>query len=157
MAGAIAYGALIIFLRISGKRTLAKMNAFDFIVTIAIGSTLSSILTSTELPIANGVLALALLIALQYGVAWLSVRRPSFNRLVKSQPAAVFAEGEFDRSVMLRERVAHDEVLMAVRGAGVDDLDEVLSVVLETDGSLSVVKRDETPRRRPAGGDVAST
>jgi uncharacterized membrane protein YcaP (DUF421 family) len=151
LAGAIAYVALVTFLRISGKRTLAKMNAFDFVVTVALGSTLSSILTSRNVPIANGLLALALLIALQYAVAWLTVRAPWFERVVKSRPAAVFAKKEFDEEAMRCERVARDEVLMAIRRAGIHDLDRVFMVVLETDGSLNVLGH---PEERPARASV---
>ena len=70
----MAYAALILFLRTSGQRTLAKLNAFDLVVTVALGSTLASIVTSDRLPLANGVLALAMLIALQYVVAWATLR-----------------------------------------------------------------------------------
>ena len=155
LAGAIAYAALVIFLRISGKRTLAKMNAFDLIVTVAIGSTLSSVLTSRNLPIADGLLALALLIALQYGVAWLTIRAPWFERLVKSKPAAVFADRQFDEEAMRRERLARAEVLMAIRRAGIHDLDRVFMVVLETDGSLNVLRHPEERPERPSTVNVS--
>ena len=88
IAGTTAYVALVIFLRISGKRTLAKMNAFDLVVTVALGSTLSSVLISRDVPIADGVVALALLIVLQYVVAWTSVRWPGFEGVLKSDPDA---------------------------------------------------------------------
>lgn len=118
------------FLRVSGKRTLAKLNSFDFVVTVAIGSTLASVLTSKSLPLADGALALALLVALQFAVAWLTVRVRWFERLVKSRPVAVFRRREFDEAVMLRERLARDEVLMAVRRSGFHDLDRVFMTAL---------------------------
>jgi len=154
LAGIVAYIALVVFLRVSGKRTLAKLNAFDFVVTVAIGSTLASVLTSRSLPLANGVLALALLIALQYGIASLTVRVPWFERVVKSRPAAVFRQREFDEDAMLRERLSRDEVLMAIRRAGFHDLDRVFMVVLETDGSLNVLGRPDQRPSRPSTADV---
>jgi len=148
LSGVIAYAALIVFLRVSGKRTLAKLNAFDLVVTVALGSTFSAVLTSKDLAIADGVLALALLIALQYGVAWLTIRASWFEKLVKSRPSAVFVDRQFNENAMRRERVARDEVLAAVRGAGIHDLDRVHLVVLETDGSLTVLRYpEETPER----------
>lgn len=154
LAGVLAYAALVVFLRVSGKRTLAKLNAFDFIVTVAVGSTLASVLTSKNLPLADGALALALLVALQFAVAWLTVRVRWFERLVKSRPAAVFLHGEFDDAAMLRERLSRDEVLMAVRRAGFHDLDGVFMVVLENDGSLSVLGHPEERPARPSTADV---
>lgn len=145
LAGIVAYTALIIFLRISGKRTLTKMNAFDFVVTVAIGSTLASVLTSKSLPLVDGIVALALLVALQYAVSWMTVRIGWFATMIKSTPGAVVVGGEFDEPAMRRERLSRDEVLMAVRDAGIHDFGQVSVVILETDGSLSVLK-EPAPR-----------
>ena len=70
----LAYSCRILLLRISGKRTLSKMNAFDFIVTIALGSILATVLLNKSVALADGVLAFLLLIFLQYIITWLSVR-----------------------------------------------------------------------------------
>src|SRR5688572_2573928 len=86
LVGVCAYVALVFMLRISGNRTLSKLNAFDFVVTVALGSTLATVLLSKEVALAEGVLALGLLIALQFLVTWTSVRLPWFNQLVKSEP-----------------------------------------------------------------------
>ncbi len=137
-----AYAALILFLRLSGKRTLAKMNAFDLVVTVALGSTLASIVTSDRLPLANGLLALALLITLQFTVAWANVRARWFRRLVKSDPTLLVYRGAMLRDAMRRSRVGTDEVLSAVRGAGLSRLGDVGAVILEPDGSFSVIGGD---------------
>ena len=63
VVGILAYAALVHFLRVSGKRTLSKMNAFDLIVTVALGSTLATVLLSSSVSLATGALAFALLIA----------------------------------------------------------------------------------------------
>jgi uncharacterized membrane protein YcaP (DUF421 family) len=140
-AGVLTYAALVCFLRLSGKRTLAKMNAFDLVVTVALGSTLASVLTSDRLPLANGVFALALLIILQYVVAWWSVRSAWFRRTVKSSPKLLFRNGDYLDDALHAERVGRDEVLAAVRSAGQLDLSAVAAVVLETDGSFSVLPK----------------
>ena len=72
LVGTLAYVALVLLLRISGKRTLSKLNAFDLVVTVALGSTLATVLLSKSVALAEGVLALGLLILLQYVIAWLS-------------------------------------------------------------------------------------
>lgn len=74
MIGPLAYALLITMLRISGKRTLAKMNGFDLIVTVALGSTLSTDILSKNIPVAEGLLGIVILIFLQYIVSWSSVR-----------------------------------------------------------------------------------
>lgn len=143
IVGVLAYVGLVLFLRISGKRTLSKMNAFDFVVTIALGSILATVIVSRDVSLADGLTALALLIGLQFLVTWSSVRWRAVTQLVTGEPALLFFRGRFlDRS-LLRSRVTRDEVLAAVRSAGVHDAGEVEAVVLETDGSLSVVSTAE--------------
>ncbi len=153
-AGVISYVALVCFLRISGKRTLAKMNAFDLVVTVALGSTLASVLTSNRLPLANGILALALLIVLQYVVAWWSIRAAWFRRAVKSSPQLLVRNGEFLGDALHAERVGRDEILAAVRGAGQSDLAAVAAVILETDGSFSVLPAASSSVRASTLTDV---
>lgn len=93
VVGVAAYTALILLLRVSGKRTLAKLNAFDFVVTVAIGSTLATMLLSSTVALAEGLVALALMVGLQYVVASASNRSPRVERLVKSEPRLVYHGG----------------------------------------------------------------
>jgi len=139
LIGIAAYVALIVLLRASGKRTLTKMNAFDFVVTVALGSTLATILLNRNVALAEGVLALALLIFLQYLVTWLSVRSQLVRRVVASEPTLLLHEGTFLRVAMRRERVNEDEVRQALRKEGVEDPTGARAVVLESDGTFSVI------------------
>ncbi len=140
VVGVLAYVALIFFLRISGKRTLSKMNAFDFVVTVALGSTLATILLSKDTPLAEGLLAFALLILLQFIITWLSVRSKTVSRLVKAEPRLLYYQGEFLWNAMKTERVNQGEVLQAMRSQGMNH-EDVEAVVLETDGNFSVVNK----------------
>ena len=134
---ALAYLALVVFLRVSGKRTLTKLNAFDLVVTIALGSTLASVITSRTLPLAEGVFALFLLIAFQFLVTWSAVRFPAFDRIIKSEPKLLLRDGQPLEAAMRRERITLDELRAAVRQSGGADLQDAQAVYLETDGSLS--------------------
>ena len=143
VVGVLAYAALIVFLRVSGKRTLSKMNAFDLIVTVALGSTLATVLLAKDVALAEGALAFALLIGLQFAVTWSSVRARWVRRLATGEARMLLYSGEFLPAALRQARVTEDEVRAAVRSAGIDSLDKVHAVVLETDGSFSVVRRDE--------------
>jgi uncharacterized membrane protein YcaP (DUF421 family) len=138
--GVLAYVALVVSLRVSGKRTLSKMNAFDLVVTVALGSTLATILLSKDVTLAQGVLALVLLIGMQFAVTWSSVRVRWVRRLVTGEPALLVHRGQLLASALRKARVTEDEVRAAVRAAGLPALEEAASVVLETDGSFSVVR-----------------
>ena len=142
-SAALAYLSLVVILRVSGKRTLAKLNAFDFVVTIALGSTLSTIVLSRDVPLVDGVVALASLVLLQMAVAWASVRAGFMGRVSRSQPVVLVRDGEIDAAVARRERVLTAEIEQAVRGAGAGSIELVGAVVLESDGTLSVITRDK--------------
>jgi uncharacterized membrane protein YcaP (DUF421 family) len=144
IVGVLAYAALIFLLRISGKRTLSKMNAFDLVVTVALGSTLATIILSKDVALAEGVLALGLLILLQFIITWLSVRSATISHLVKAEPALLYHRGKFLEKAMKAERVTEDEVRAAVRAQGIAAMEKVMAVVLETDASFTVISYSNT-------------
>lgn len=140
IVGVLAYAALILLLRVSGKRTLSKMNAFDLVVTVALGSTLATVLLSKDVALLEAITAFVVLIGLQFLIAWSSVRVAQVRRLIKSEPALLFYKGQFIDHALKYERVTHDEVRAAVRSQGAGEMAAVDAVVLETDGSFSVIK-----------------
>jgi len=150
LVGSLAYAVLVILLRISGKRTLTKLNAFDLVVTVALGSTLATVLLSKSVALAEGVVALALLISLQYAIAWLSVRSPGFQAVIKAEPTLLLFRGRFLAAAMKAERITREEILAAIRASGRPDAGEIAAVVLETDGSLSVLADGDGAGRLPA-------
>lgn len=147
VVGTIMYVALIVCLRVTGKRTLSKWNAFDFIVTISLGSILASSFLSNSVALAEGVLAVVVLIGLQFLITWLSVRFDWVINLVKAEPTLLFDRGAMVSNALRAQRVTESEVRAAVRSAGIAALEDVDAVVLETDGSFSVIKRSDSMSR----------
>jgi uncharacterized membrane protein YcaP (DUF421 family) len=139
VVGSAAYVLLVLMLRISGKRTLSKLNAFDLVVTVALGSTLATVLLSKDVPLSVGLTAFAVLIGLQAVVTWLSVRSPWVAARVKSEPRLLMFQGQLLQQALREERITEAEVQAAVRASGRGGMEAVVAVVLETDGSLSVV------------------
>ncbi|WP_176720185.1 MULTISPECIES: DUF421 domain-containing protein [Methanobacterium] len=141
LVGIPMYFILVFMLRISGKRTLSKMNQFDFVITIAFGSTIASILLSSTVSLAEGVTALALLIFLQFIVTWTSVRSSKIDKLVKSEPKLLFYRGNFLKSAMKSERVTESEIYSTMRNMGINSIEDVDTVIIETNGSLSIISQ----------------
>jgi len=121
---------------------LAKLNAFDLVVTVALGSVLATIALSREVSLADGVAAITVLVAAQWVVSWASVHTSVAQRMVRAEATVVFHDGRFDDVVLSRVRLTRGEVCQAIRSSGCGDLELVAAVVLETDGSLSVVAAD---------------
>lgn len=139
ITGSLAYAGTIVLLRVSGNRTLSKMNSFDLVVTVAFGSTLSSVLIDSAISLAEGLVAIALLVMLQFLITWCSVRSRSLSSLVKTQPTLVASHGNFLPGPMRRVRVTEEEIRSVVRQNGLGSMKEVAAVVMESDGSLSVI------------------
>lgn len=135
----LAYPGMLVLLRLSGQRTLSKMNSFDLVVTIALGSTLASVLLDSGVALAQGMLAFLLLIALQYGLARMSSHSSRLERWINGEPVLLYHRGSFLREAMRRARVSESEVRAGVRQQGFAALADVGAVILETNGRLSVV------------------
>lgn len=141
VVGSLAYVALVFLLRVSGKRTLSKWNAFDFVVTVAFGSALANALLSAQTTLVQVVLAFGLLVGLQWVITFLSVRFGTVERWVKARPRLLLFRGQLQHEALRQERVTQSEIHAALRGQGVAALDGVEAVVLETDGSFSVIQQ----------------
>lgn len=139
----IAYIAIILMLRISGKRTLSKMNAFDFIITIALGSAFATITLNKSVALADGALVFFLLIFLQYSITWLSVRNKFIKKLITSRPSLLLYKGELFKDVLKKERITIEEIYVAARQKGISDLKSIDAIVLETAGEITVIAKIE--------------
>ena len=134
-----AYVALVIMLRASGKRTLSKMNSFDFIITVALGSNLANVSLNKDVTLTDGILALFLLVGLQYVMTWLSVRAPFFKGLITSTPSLLYYKGKLYEDIMQRERVTIEEIKAKARERGFGSLKQVEAIILETTGIITII------------------
>ncbi|MFB0611637.1 DUF421 domain-containing protein [Aurantiacibacter poecillastricola] len=141
------YAALILILRGVGKRSLAKLNIFDLVVTVALGSTLATIMLSKDVSFAEGALAFIVLCGLQWVVAWISLRAKWFKKLIRSEPRLLFSDGKFLDRAMRDERILRQEVHAEIRNHGFGDLEDIAAVILETDGTFSVISRQNAKTR----------
>ena len=155
VVGPLGYVALLVVVRVAGKRTLAKLNAFDMVVTVALGSVLASVAVSPDVTLSSGAAALVLLVVLQFVIAFLSVRLGPVQRLVKAQPTLLVRDGVALDEALADQRVARSEILQVLRQQGVASMDEAAAVVLETDGTFSVVTRPPPEGRSSTLADVA--
>lgn len=139
VVGTLLYLGLVVLLRASGGRSLSQMTAYDFIVNVAIGAVLGRSLTAHGVSLAEGVLALALLLALQYVLARAQTRSRRLSRIVSNSPALLYRDGSFHDDVLDRHRLTEDDVRAAARKEGFGSMRQVDAVVLEANGGLSVV------------------
>ena len=143
----LTYVVILVLLRMSGNRTLAKTAAFDQVVSVALGSTLATVILSKDTRLADGATAFLMLVALQFVVAWLILRSKLVQKLVISKPRVLLQEGEIRSEDLRRVRLVESDIHSALRKAGIGRVEDAALVVLESDGTFGVVPM--TPGRKP--------
>lgn len=146
----ISYVAVVTLIRMFGKRTISKMNPSDFVVTVAIGSTLATFILTKDVAFAEGLAALATLLVLQWATESLTTRSERFRELMEGHPTLLLYRGAFLYALMRREEVNEMEVREALRQNGIADPAGAEAVILEIDGSFSVIQRDGRTAGREA-------
>ncbi|MGB6230288.1 MAG: YetF domain-containing protein [Litorimonas sp.] len=142
IATSLTYFFVILLMRISGKRTVARMNSFDWILNVAMGSlAASAILTPEDLP--ASLLGMATMVGLQWLLTRLTFRYPAFSKWIKEEPALVVSNGVMDRRAMSRARINEDEIMGEVRKAGLTSIDRVGAMTFEPSGAVSVIESED--------------
>lgn len=145
----IVYGAILIGLRIAGKREMGQMTAFDLVVILLIANAVQNAMVGPDTSLTGGLIAAAVLIAADILIARVRQHVPFLRRAVEGKPVLLIHDGQFVSGHLAREGVTENEVMMAIREHGVAAVKDVKMAVLETDGSISVVtEASETIRTK---------
>lgn len=143
----LAYITIVFFLRVSGKRTLAQMKAFDFIITVALGSSLATVALNKQVPLIEGALVFLLLILLQFLLTWVSVRIPQVRTIVTATPSLLLYKGEMLPQMMKRERVAQEDLFEKIRESGYSGYSDIDAIILETTGDITIISSIDEENR----------
>ncbi len=136
----IAVGWVVLVVRVIGLRAFSKMTAFDFVVTVAIGSLLAGAgQASSWTGFAQAILAIAALLGVQYGVARWRRASEGFEAIIQNSPVLLMRDGVIIQAALDATRVAQDDLIAKLREANVLDFSEIRAVVLETTGDISVL------------------
>lgn len=133
----VMIAAAIAVIRLVGLRALSKMSSFDFVVTIALGSTVAAV-AATSTPIEQGLLAFATLLAVQWIISVVR-HRTELDRVVDNEPILLMDGPRILRDNLSEARVTENDLIAKLRAANVTSLDQVRAVVFETTGDISVL------------------
>jgi uncharacterized membrane protein YcaP (DUF421 family) len=135
--------ALVLGIRIFGKRDLGGMNLVDLLLVLLLGNAVQNALTYGSGELAVGIVSAGVLLVADRLMGTLFVRQPWLERTLLGGPTIVVHRGHLDRWAMRREGVTEDQVLAAVRAMGLEGLNQVRLAVLEQDGSISIVPEEK--------------
>jgi uncharacterized membrane protein YcaP (DUF421 family) len=136
---AAVYALMLIVVRALGKRTVGNFSAFDLLVALMLGEVVDEIIYG-DVRFIQGAVAIAAIGALAYTDSWLSYFGHGFEAALEGTPTVVIRDGEYVRKGMRAERMNETDVLAQLRAQGISDMREVHLAVVETDGSVSVLK-----------------
>jgi uncharacterized membrane protein YcaP (DUF421 family) len=143
VVGVCYYVALVLILRAAGKRTLSRMNTYDMVITMALGSILGKVMVDQDISLSEGLTATALLIGLQYLVTEMRLHFPALHAIISSDPTLLFYRGRYLEDNMRRERIVKEEIEAAIHEKGLTDLSQVEAVILGANGQLSAILKPE--------------
>ncbi len=143
----IVYGALLVAIRLAGKREMGQMTAFDFVVILLVANAVQNAMVGTDTSVTGGLIAAGVLIGGNFLVSRARRRIGWLERGVEGSPTLLIHDGAFVEEHLRREGLNHEEVMMALREHGVDEVSGVQTAVLETDGSISVIPAGTTAIR----------
>lgn len=149
----IVYVALLVLIRLSGKRTLGEMSIFDLIVVIVLGSAVRTSMIGNDKSLFGGLLAVAVLMLLDFAGAWLSSHSLRMDRVIEGRPVLLARDGVLFDEVLKRCNVPRSAFVSAMRKNGCTGIEMVEQAILEPGGSINVRKRSapEPAAPKPAG------
>lgn len=144
----VTYAALLIGLRLAGKRELGQMSAFDLVLFLMLSSALETTIQGNDASVLGGILAFAVLLMISKGLAWISFHVPRTRGIIEGHAIELVREGQFVKENIRDELISKDEILAEAKQAGIDRLEDIGSFVIEVDGTPSVQRRGDTPELR---------
>ncbi len=143
----IVYIVLLILMRLSGRRTLAQITTFDFILLLVIGGTTQRALLGQDYSVTNALLVVITLILTNVILSLIERDFPTFARLVNGAPLIVVEQGQMLDQRLRRARLTQQDIMAAARRThGIERVDDIKYAILEASGNISIIPR---VRRQP--------
>ena len=139
------YLALLLGLRLTGKRQVGQMTPFDFLLLLLLANAVQNAMTGPDTSLMGGAAAALVLLTLNFLLAEVSGLNRRFRKLIQGSPTLLVHNGTCIATHMAKEHISMDELNRALREHGVACVDDAALVVLEVDGSMSVLKYDDVP------------
>jgi uncharacterized membrane protein YcaP (DUF421 family) len=139
------YLALLLGLRLTGKRQVGQMTPFDFLLLLLLANAVQNAMTGPDTSLQGGLVAAGTLIGLNFLVAWVVRRNARAEQVIEGSPTILIRRGQIINVNLAREGITRDDLQRTLREHGVETVEEVRSAILEVDGTVSVIKEDEVP------------
>jgi uncharacterized membrane protein YcaP (DUF421 family) len=144
LRGIVVFIFLFVLVRVMGRRELSSLEPFDLILLIILGDAVQQGLTQDDYSLTGAMLAVGTIAILQIATSWLNFRLPRLRPILDGEPIVIVQDGKPIEKNMKRERLTGDDVAEAARRQGIGTLDDVAWAVMETNGTISFIKKAES-------------
>ncbi len=141
----VVYLALVVLLRIFGKRELAQLNPFDLVVLLSLSNTVQNAIIGDDNSITGGVIGALSLLAINWLVVHVLFRSPQLTRLLEGRATVLVRNGQVDPKALGRETLTREELLAVIHRQGFEGFDEVRRCELEPNGTFYVEPYEPSP------------
>jgi uncharacterized membrane protein YcaP (DUF421 family) len=141
---AFIYLFLLVLLRLAGKRTMAQITIFDFLLLLLISEAVQQSMVGNDASLLGGVLAAITLVGMETLLSLTKLKNKAIDRLLEGEPVIIVENGKPIRSRMAKERVDDEEILEAARRLqGIERMSQIKYAILEKSGGISIIPRDQ--------------
>ena len=141
LRGLIVYVFLLFLIRLTGRRQAGMLTPFDFILLLILSNTVQNAMNGGDNSLGGGLFLAATLIAINWIMLLLSRHFRLVHWMLVGRPVFLVRDGAVQERVMQRERISHHELMLAMRAVGLTNIEQAKDVVLETNGTISVIQR----------------
>jgi uncharacterized membrane protein YcaP (DUF421 family) len=143
LRGVIVYAMVLVLLRLAGKRQVGDLTPFDLTLLLLVSEGASNAIRADENSISGAAIVIAAMLAVNWTLGWVSAHWKKFDHVMEGRPRLLIRNGTVDYEAMRRESVTHNELLTALRANQCLTPHQAAYAVMETDGSISVCKKDK--------------
>lgn len=138
----VVYLALVLLLRVFGKRELAQLNPFDLVVLLSLSNTVQNAIIGEDNSVTGGVIGAVSLLTINWIVVRILFRSPRLNRALEGRPAVLIRDGHVDRKALEREALTREELAEVIHRQGFEHIHDVHRCELEPNGTFYIEARD---------------
>jgi len=146
---ALVYFSILVGVRLAGKREIGQMTAFDLVLLLLLSNAVQNAMTGPDTSVIGGIEAAVTLFVVNALIVYVAFRIPGVQRRLAGRATLLINNGEIITQNLDTELITRDELLAALREHGVDSPEDVALAVLEVDGSISVVRREDVVSDKP--------
>jgi uncharacterized membrane protein YcaP (DUF421 family) len=144
LRGAAVYLILLCLLRLAGKRSFGEMSAFDVVVLILVGGTMRTSIIGSDTSFLGGIIAVASILAVDRGLAWICTRSAPLNRLVEGWPSILARNGPRSPEALRRRNLPEAAFERALHAAGLENEATVITARLEPNGRITLIREHQS-------------